>query len=218
MHRLRLALVLTSVVLSHALIYGSTRDSGTLARRIEAHWLQHPRELSALSATAVKAAHDAGTTPHNLLAILLVEGYFRPHWLQQVENVIWHIRAPSDSPSSGHHPDPSLGPAQLRVSTAVWIESLRLLSIDSAYRVDPRVIAERIQGSDDAIRIAALLLAVIDTAGIPPGDTEKVVSVDVAASRYRGGVTWRSPVTSPYGTLVARVATGRLVSTALLTE
>lgn len=182
-----------------------------LARQVAEYWGKHPDQASALARSAGVAAHENGVKPTLVLSVLLVEGYFRPRWLQRAEYSLWVTIDDIFSVLGIRPPDSSLGPAQIRLSTAAWIAGLGSCSPLKRDAHRPRLLAQLLMSPDVAARVAAHYLAVLERAGSGRPSQTRHTTLAIVASRYRGGVPWSRPVPSRYGVLVSAVAATEFV-------
>lgn len=195
---------------------GPSKNEATDVARVFTYWRSHPSRLSEILFSCSRASREVAIPRRLLCAIALLEGYKRPALYQRTEVEICRVLMSGRFLGIRWWPDLSLGPLQMKLSTALWVRS--------GFREPVPLIGERmssilamvrdLEDRDTAMRYASRYLKHLSypdetsrsgsPSPAPSGSSD--VTIARVASRYGGGIPTGSLGVTPYGRVVEGIA------------
>jgi len=196
-----------------------------IAEEIEdflAYYSNKPTKIQELTSLSLSVANKSRIPPELLLSILIVESYKRPIIVRDIERSILAIFIKARKFGITWLPDLSIGLPQLKLTTALWIDSgfkdTTPLSEQPTSRI--KYIIKKLEHSETSVELCGLYLKRLlkmdqrllkesrlhyNLLNIYPDLSAKV------ASKYQGGIPIHSTKINRYGKLVFLISKSNLV-------
>lgn len=186
----------------------------------------HPQEIQELASLSLSVANKTNIPSELLLSTLIFESYNRPTFIRYFEKYILKLFIKSRKIGITRLPDFSIGLPQLKLTTALWINSDFKDPISLSDRPISQVenIINKLENLKTSVELAGRYLKrlliieqrLIEKSLLDRNSANK--SPDIVAkvaSKYQGGIPIYSTKTTKYGIVVSLISESKLVKQSL---